>query len=67
MMSYTKDGQIPPELVKSRDERSGISTESRRELRKSYLPPYEPVEGGDMWEKSNKAIVFEAVECDLKT
>ena len=66
MMSYTKDGQIPAALVKSRDENVGVSTEAKRELRKGYLPPYEPVMGADDWEKTGKAVVFEVTERDLK-
>lgn len=66
MMSYTKDGQIPAALINSRDEKAGVSTEAKRELRKGYLPKYEPVTGADAWEQTGKAVVFEATERDLK-
>lgn len=66
MMSYTKDGQAPEDLVKARDERYGVSTEAKKELRKGYLPPYEVVEGADAWETSGKVIVLEARERNVK-
>lgn len=48
MMSYTKDGQGPPyELTKTRDEQSGMATEDKRNLRASYLPPYEKSKDAD--------------------
>lgn len=62
MMSYTKDGQVPPDLVKARDERYGVSTDAKRELRQGYLPPYEVAPGSDAWETSGKAIIFDARE-----
>jgi hypothetical protein len=56
------DGQINQDLVKGRDERLGVSTEAKRELRKGYLPPYEPVPGADEWTDSGHAIQFEPVK-----
>ncbi|KAH9842577.1 DUF1264-domain-containing protein [Rhodofomes roseus] len=67
MVSYTADGQgPPPEMVKARDERSGMDTARKRELRKGYLPPYEKREEADAWEETKKGIVFEAKEVDYK-
>lgn len=51
MMSYTEDGEVPLEMVKARDERYAVSTESKRELRTGYLPGYEVFEGADSKEK----------------
>ncbi|TFY53900.1 hypothetical protein EVJ58_g9181 [Rhodofomes roseus] len=56
----------PPEMVKARDERSGMDTARKRELRKGYLPPYEKREEADAWEETKKGIVFEAKEVDYK-
>ena len=67
MVSYTADGQGPPqEMVKARDERSGMDTARKRELRKGYLPPYEKKKEADAWEETKKGIVFEAKEVDYK-
>lgn len=67
MMSYTKDGQGPPEhLVKTRDEKYSMNTESKRRLRADYLPQYAKSDDADQWEKNGKGIVFEAKERDLR-
>ena len=66
MMSYTRDGQGPPEsLVKARDEKYGMDTASKRRLRADYLPPYEKSVDADQWESTGKTVVFEAHEHDL--
>lgn len=66
MMSYTKDGQGPPdELVKARDEKYGMDTQSKRRLRAGYLPKYEKSEEADEWERTGKGIVFGPQERDL--
>ncbi|KAI0636898.1 DUF1264-domain-containing protein [Trametes polyzona] len=67
MMSYTGDGQGPPEdLIKRRDAESGQDTFAKRELRKVYLPPYEKVYGADEWEKTGRGVQFAVEEVDLK-
>ncbi|TFK45844.1 DUF1264-domain-containing protein [Heliocybe sulcata] len=66
MMSYTADGQIPPSIVKERDEKWGMDTEAKRKLRAGYLPDYEPLPGADTWETTGKAVVFEPVEKPFK-
>jgi hypothetical protein len=53
-------------LVKARDERVGVSTEQKRELRKGYLPSYETKPGADQWVNTGEAVVFEAVKKPLK-
>lgn len=66
MMSYTKDGQGPPEeQVKERDEKYDMDTQSKRRLRADYLPPYEKSTEADQWEQTGKGIVFEPVERPL--
>lgn len=67
MMAYTDDGQgPPPELLKTRDEKSGMNTAAKKELRAGYLPPYEKADGADEWEKTGKAVVFQPKEVNLK-
>lgn len=67
MMSWTGEGQGNPDLVKKRDESCGMSSEGRKIHRKSYLNfDYKVAEGADAWEKTGKAIVFEAKEVDVK-
>ncbi|KAG0705957.1 hypothetical protein DFH29DRAFT_235730 [Suillus ampliporus] len=41
MMSYTRDNQANDEVIRRRDERSGVSTSAKRKLREGYLPPYQ--------------------------
>ena len=66
MMSYSKDEHAPPaEMIKARDEKCGMSTESKRRLRADYLPPYEKHPDADVWEKTGKAPVFEPVEREV--
>jgi len=67
MMSFTGDGQVREDLVRSRDERTGESTEKKRSLRQQYLPRYEKVAGSDEWEESGKAIVIESVRRSVKS
>ena len=62
MMSYTADDQVPNDLVRERDERYGVDTEKKRDLRKGYLPEYEVAKGADAWESDQKAILLQAVE-----
>ena len=67
MVSYTADDQGPPmEMVRARDERSGMDTARKRELREAYLPPYEKKKEADAWEETKKGIVFEVKETDYK-
>ncbi|CAL1704491.1 unnamed protein product [Somion occarium] len=67
MMAYTADGQgPPPDMLKIRDEKCGMDTEAKRKLRSGYLPPYQKVRDADEWEKTGKAITFEAVVKDIK-
>lgn len=66
MMSYTKDGQgPPPDLLKARDEQTGMPMEDKRKLRAGYLPPYEKSSAADQWESTGKGISLEVVERDL--
>ncbi|EMD38393.1 hypothetical protein CERSUDRAFT_24526, partial [Gelatoporia subvermispora B] len=38
MMSYTDDSQLPsPDVIKERDDKCGMNTQHKRELRKTYL------------------------------
>ncbi|KAI0374967.1 DUF1264-domain-containing protein [Pilatotrama ljubarskyi] len=67
MMSYTGDGQGPPEdLVKKRDTEWGQDTAAKRELRKGYLPPYEKVDDADEWEKTGRVVKFSVEEVPLR-
>jgi hypothetical protein len=66
MMSYVGDGQAPTELVRSRDQRYGMDTQAKRELRAGYLPPYDPLPEADEWKSSGKGVVFEPVEREIK-
>lgn len=66
MMSYTPRHPMNVEAVKRRDEKYGLDSDAKRELRKGYLPPYETVEGADAWEQSGKGVRFEAVETEVK-
>ncbi|KAF8896503.1 DUF1264-domain-containing protein [Infundibulicybe gibba] len=65
MMSYTADGQINEDIVRARDGRLGGSTEEKRELRKSYLPPYDLLPGADEWERTGMGLIFELKEAKL--
>ena len=65
MMSYTDDGQCPEEMVKARDDKYGVNTAAKRELRAGYLPPYEKTMGADEWETSGAGVVFEPKEVEL--
>lgn len=65
MMSYTKDGQIDPAIVKARDERLGVASDDKKRLRESYLPSYETAAGADEWEESGKGIEFRVHEVSL--
>ncbi|KAI0928496.1 hypothetical protein AcW1_005725 [Taiwanofungus camphoratus] len=67
MISYTDDGQgPPPEMVNLRDQRCGMDTAAKRQLRAGYLPPYEKRADTDQWEETGKALVFEVKEVDYK-
>ena len=67
MMSYSSDEQAPPaEIVKTRDEAYGMDTAAKRKLRADYLPAYEKHPDADMWEKTGKIPMFEAVEKEVK-
>ena len=50
MMSFTKDGQIDPALLKERDERLGKSTEAVKEARKQLQPKHPVAAAADHWE-----------------
>ncbi|ORY30570.1 hypothetical protein BCR39DRAFT_528835 [Naematelia encephala] len=53
MMSYTSEAQVDKALLRSRDEALGVSTEAKRESRRSYLRAEDlerpPAEGCDQW------------------
>ncbi|KAI0341566.1 DUF1264-domain-containing protein [Trametopsis cervina] len=67
MMSYTNDSMgPPPELLEARDAESGQRTETKRQLRAEYLPPYEKSKGADQWATTGKGISFVPTERDLK-
>lgn len=66
MMSATGDGQVDERAVQERDDRLGISTESKREYRASYLTKYEKDEAADQWEKLGTGITFESKEVKLR-
>ncbi|KAF8577559.1 DUF1264-domain-containing protein [Ramaria rubella] len=67
MMSWTGEGQGDPSLIKDRDARCGMDTESRKEHRKKYLDlGYQKDSDVDEWERTGKGIVFEAREVDVK-
>ncbi|KAI0362189.1 DUF1264-domain-containing protein [Trametes cingulata] len=67
MMSYTGDGQGPPEeMLKARDTYWGQDTAAKRELRKGYLPPYEKAEGADEWEKTGRGVKLAVDEVPLR-
>lgn len=55
MMSFTKDGQIDPALLKERDERLGKSTEAVKEARKQLQPKHPVAAAADHWEDSETA------------
>lgn len=65
MMSYTREGQVDPEMVKARDEKMGTSTEGKRHLRNGYLPAYEACQGADDWEKTGRAVMFGDMEINM--
>jgi hypothetical protein len=62
MVSYTAAGQADPAMVKARDERLGVSTEDKKKLRQSYLPPYEEMPGADEWKRTGKGVEFRVKE-----
>lgn len=68
MMVYTRDGQGPPvSQVKARDDKYGMDSEKKRELRQGYLPKYEKLsDGADEWEETKKGHILEAKQCDIK-
>ena len=63
---YTGDGQLDPKYLETRDAKCGLSTQAKRELRKTYLPSYDKAPDSDTWEKTGKAIVLEPIERDVK-
>ncbi|OSC99084.1 DUF1264-domain-containing protein [Trametes coccinea BRFM310] len=67
MVSYTADGQGPPEdMIKRRDEQWGQDTAAKKEMRKGYLPAYEKAEGADEWEKTGRGVKFSSEEIALQ-
>ncbi|KAI0748181.1 DUF1264-domain-containing protein [Daedaleopsis nitida] len=67
MMSYTGGGEgPPPEMVRARDAGSGQETAAKKEMRASYLPPYEKADGADEWEKSGRGIEFLVKEVPIR-
>lgn len=69
MASFTSPGTINQTLLKNRDDRLGISTEAKRELRAGYLPNFEKgevAEGCDVGEKTGRGIRFIAEESEVK-
>jgi len=68
MMAYTRDSQLPPNLVKDRDERYNYSTEQKRQLRSGYLPPdFKKSEKADQWVASGQGISFEPKQVSVTT
>jgi len=67
MMSFTGPGMINETKLRERDEKLGISTEAKRELRAGYLPRIgEPAKGCDSAERTGKTVVFVAEAVDAK-
>lgn len=66
MMSYTPDHPLDPEVVRKRDEKYGMDSDAKRELRKGYLPPYQTVKGADQWEQSGRSVQFTEKETEVK-
>ncbi|KAI0046713.1 DUF1264-domain-containing protein [Auriscalpium vulgare] len=66
MMAYLEQGDIDQKLLSERDAVYGISTEAKRELRKTYLPDYTPAGGADQWAKRRKGVKFTPEEVALK-
>lgn len=66
MMSVIGDGQLSDQVVQQRDNRLGISTESKKKHRANYLENYETDEMSDQWEKSKTWITFEPKEVKLQ-
>ena len=52
MMSFTKDGQINPALLKERDERLGKDSQAVKEARKDLQPTNPVAAAADHWEVS---------------
>jgi hypothetical protein len=57
---------VPPSVVKARDDRLGMFTQAKRELREGYLPAYETVPGADTWEQTGEGITFEPLKAQYK-
>jgi len=67
MMSFTSPGQVDEIKVRERDEKLGLSTEAKRQLREGYLPRIpQPAEGCDVGEKTGMSVQFVAKEVDVK-
>ena len=50
MMSFTKDGQVNPALIKERDERLGKDSQAVKEARKDLQPAHPIAAAADHWE-----------------
>jgi len=63
MMGFTKDGQLHPDLIKDRDKRFDISTDEKREQRKSIPNPVVDTLA-NAWEKGHIRQFFIGNEAD---
>jgi len=67
MMSYPSEEHAPPpDLVRRRDRKYGVSTVAKKHLRSGYLPQYEKAAGSDDWVNDGKSLDFEPVEREIK-
>ncbi|SCV68742.1 BQ2448_863 [Microbotryum intermedium] len=67
MMSYTADGQIPTNVVLSRDERCKIDTIEKRKYPSKYLDPnFQTNPKADQFETTGKAVQFVPQEVEVK-
>lgn len=71
MGSFTAPNQVNPSLVKARDEKLGISTEAKSELRKGYLPNFgeegKVLDGCDEAVRKGTSLQFVAEERQVKS
>lgn len=66
MMSYTSINPPSDEAIRRRDERSGISSSAKKELREGYLPRYQKDSKADQWETSGTGIMFKPEEIQIR-
>lgn len=65
MMSFTKDGQLNPDMATKRAEQEGINLEEKKAERADY-PIYTPRKEADQWQ-SGKAVQLKVETVDVKT